>query len=91
MARETIQIFAPIAHRLGVYTIKSQLEDLSFKYLYPEDYRKIAEKVNKTKEGRQKDMKLYRIIYKGYEIGKQNLKPEQVKNYHKAGFTCIRA
>jgi hypothetical protein len=36
-------------------------------------------------------MKLYRIIYKGYEIGKQHLKPEQVKNYYKAGFTCIRA
>ena len=53
MARETIQIFAPIAHRLGVYTIKSQLEDLSFKYLYPEDYRKMAEKVNKTKEKRK--------------------------------------
>lgn len=36
-------------------------------------------------------MKLYRIIYKGYEIGKQNLRPEQVKSYHAAGFTCIRA
>lgn len=35
--------------------------------------------------------KLYRIIYKGYEIGKQALKPEQVKSYHEAGFTCIRA
>ena len=53
MARETIQIFAPIAHRLGVYKIKSQLEDLSFKYLYPEDYRKMAEMVNKTKEKRK--------------------------------------
>ena len=35
--------------------------------------------------------KLYRIIYKGYEIGKQNLKPEQVKSYTAAGFNCIRA
>ena len=36
-------------------------------------------------------MKTYRIIYKGYEIGKQNLTSDQVKNYHRAGFTCIRA
>ena len=52
MARETIQIFAPIAHRLGVYTIKSQLEDLSFKYLYPEEYRSIREKMSKTRAER---------------------------------------
>ena len=52
MARETIQIFAPIAHRLGVYTIKSQLEDLSFKYLYPEEYYEIREKMRKTREER---------------------------------------
>lgn len=36
-------------------------------------------------------MKTYRIILNGQEIGKQQLTPEQVKNYHKAGFTCIRA
>jgi hypothetical protein len=36
-------------------------------------------------------MKLYRIIYHGYEIGKQELTPDQVKCYHKEGFTCIRA
>ena len=36
-------------------------------------------------------MKVYRIIYKGYEIGKQALNSEQVKSYHNAGFTCIRA
>lgn len=36
-------------------------------------------------------IRLYRIIYNGYEIGKQSLKPEQVKSYSKAGFTCIRA
>lgn len=36
-------------------------------------------------------MKVYRIIYKGYEIGKQRLNADQVKSYHRAGFTCIRA
>lgn len=36
-------------------------------------------------------MREYRIIYKGYEIGKQRLNADQVKSYHAAGFTCIRA
>ena len=36
-------------------------------------------------------MKAYRIIYNGYEIGKQNLTPEQVRCYYKNGFICIRA
>ena len=36
-------------------------------------------------------IKTYRIIYKGYEIGKQDLKPEQVKCYYQNGFICIRA
>ena len=53
MARETIQIFAPIAHRLGLYNIKSQLEDLSFKYLYRDEYKEIARLVNKTKSERK--------------------------------------
>lgn len=36
-------------------------------------------------------MKVYRIIFKGYEIGKQELTPQQVQCYYKNGFTCIRA
>ncbi len=38
MAGETMYLYAPLAHRLGLYTIKTELEDLSFKYLYPADY-----------------------------------------------------
>ena len=38
MATETLQIFAPLAHRLGIWQLKWQLEDLSFKYVEPEDY-----------------------------------------------------
>ena len=36
MATETLQIFAPLAHRLGLWGLKSQLEDLAFKYVEPE-------------------------------------------------------
>jgi len=40
---ETLEVYAPIAHRLGIYQIKSELEDLSFKYLYPREYIKIKD------------------------------------------------
>lgn len=42
-AEETLRLFVPIAHLIGQYTIKSELEDLSFKYLKPEEYKKIDE------------------------------------------------
>ncbi len=52
-ARETFQIFTPIAHRLGIHTIKWQLEDLAFKYLYPEEYSKISETVAEKRANRE--------------------------------------
>ncbi len=52
-ARETLEIYAPLAHRLGLYTIKWELEDLSFKTLYPGPYREIAKLVEKRREERQ--------------------------------------
>ena len=48
-AKETLDIFTPIAHRLGINTIKSELEDLSLRYLKPDAYYQIVEKLNKTK------------------------------------------
>ena len=46
IAKETLEIYAPIAHLLGIWRIMSRLEDLAFKHLYPAEYRKIAELLN---------------------------------------------
>jgi len=51
-AKETLEIFAPIANRLGIHKIKSQLEDLSLRYLKPDAYYDIVEKLNKSKAER---------------------------------------
>src|SRR6478736_4723543 len=50
IASETLYIYAPLAHRLGLYNIKSKLEDLGLKYTEPEVYNDIASKIKETKE-----------------------------------------
>jgi len=53
IAGETMYIYAPIAHRLGLNKIKTELEDLSFKYEHPEEYAQIESKLKETKEERE--------------------------------------
>jgi GTP pyrophosphokinase len=53
IAQETMNIYVPLAHRLGIYTIKWELEDLSFRYLEPEKYRELAKKVAMKRSERE--------------------------------------
>ena len=52
IAGETEYIYAPLAHRLGLFTIKTELEDLSFKYNFPEKYKKISDRLEEEREKR---------------------------------------
>ena len=51
-AKETMELYAPLANRLGIYSLKWELEDLAFKYLYPEEYRELVEGIDKKREER---------------------------------------
>lgn len=53
IARETLDIYAPLAGRLGISFFKCELEDLSMKYLYPSEYKYVTESVNRKRSERQ--------------------------------------
>ncbi|ANI90678.1 RelA/SpoT family protein [Arachidicoccus ginsenosidimutans] len=52
IASETVWVYAPLAHRMGLYAIKTEMEDLAMKYLEPQEYRDIARKLSETKRER---------------------------------------
>jgi GTP pyrophosphokinase len=54
IASETIWVYAPLAHRMGLYNIKTELEDLAMKYMEPDTYHEIAKKLSETKRERTK-------------------------------------
>jgi GTP pyrophosphokinase len=56
MATETLQIFAPLAYRLGIWQLKWQLEDLAFKYVHPEAYAEVVAMVARNRSERQTDV-----------------------------------
>jgi GTP pyrophosphokinase len=56
MAQESLQVFAPLANRLGIWQIKWELEDLSFRFLYPQEYQQVARQVDGTRARREGDV-----------------------------------
>ncbi len=56
IASETLDVYAPLAARLGIWQIKWQLEDLSFKYLHPREYQMVQERVSGTRASREKEI-----------------------------------
>ena len=59
IASETLYIYAPLAHRIGLYNVKTELEDLSLKYTEPQRYKSIKEKIEETKESQETYIKSF--------------------------------
>jgi len=80
IAQETIDIYAPIASRLGIYWIKEELEDTSFMYLQPEEFPKIESHVNQDREEGEKYIETVKSIIKK-KMDEHNLKCEVLGRY----------
>lgn len=65
IASETIYLYAPLAHRLGLYAIKSELEDLHLKFSETDVYREISDKINTTKDARSKFIRKFMAPIQG--------------------------
>ncbi|MBT6843122.1 MAG: bifunctional (p)ppGpp synthetase/guanosine-3',5'-bis(diphosphate) 3'-pyrophosphohydrolase [Candidatus Melainabacteria bacterium] len=74
IAQETLDIFAPLANRFGLHTLKIELEDLAFKHLHPEEYKKVKFVVNSKKEERETQV----------QVSKQKIQQILLKNDIKA-------
>ena len=77
IASETLYLYAPLAHRLGLYPIKTELEDLGLKFTKPEIYKAISLKLNETKFSRNKYINRFTIPIKNV------LKNEEIKTIFK--------
>ena len=77
IAKETLDIYAPLAHRLGIYNMKWQLEDLSFRYLHPEQFEEIKDMLEQTRYEREESVtKVVTFIKK--MLSNQNINNTQV-------------
>ena len=74
-AKETQDLYAPLANRLGIYSLKWELEDLSFKYLHPEEYHEIVTGLDKKREERLKFLEKIQIDL-AEEIKDQGIKAD---------------
>ena len=75
IASETLYIYAPLAHRIGLYNIKTELEDLGLKYTEPDVYNDILDKIKESKEEQDKYIAQFSEVIKN-SLDKENLRYE---------------
>jgi GTP pyrophosphokinase len=75
IAKQTMEIYAPLAHRLGIWQIKSELEDLAFKYLEPQHYRELTEQLAQRRQARERSVD-QAVKTLSRELGKAGIRHE---------------
>ena len=88
IASETLYIYAPLAHRIGLYNVKTELEDLSLKYTEPKRYESIKLKIEETKGAQKSFIKTFSKFLK-YELSKERFKFE-IKGRNKSIYSIHR-
>ncbi|MBA3987245.1 MAG: bifunctional (p)ppGpp synthetase/guanosine-3',5'-bis(diphosphate) 3'-pyrophosphohydrolase, partial [Flavobacteriales bacterium] len=88
IASETLYIYAPLAHRIGLYSIKTELEDLGLKYTEPEVYYDIFNKIKESKQDQDKYIEEFNKVIKD-SLNKENLNYE-IKGRPKSIFSIKR-
>ncbi|MEC8636079.1 MAG: RelA/SpoT family protein, partial [Bacteroidota bacterium] len=88
IASETLYIYAPLSHRIGLYNIKTELEDLSFKYTESERYEYIKNKIEGSREEQDEYIKSFSDIIQ-FALAKEKLK-YQIKGRSKSIFSINR-
>lgn len=84
MAKETMEIYAPLAHRLGIYQLRWELEDLAFRYLQPDEYREVSRLVSARRATRERYIEKVSQILRE-ELAKAGIKAEvtgRPKNFY---------
>jgi len=75
IAKETLEIYAPLAYRLGMGELKGQLEDLAFPYIYPEEYRKVKSQIAEAFQSRRAYLgKVIKVVHK--KLADEGIKAE---------------
>lgn len=72
IAHETISLYAPLAHRLGMFRLKSQLEDLAFQYLHPEEFQELDSKVKQRNANREAALSSFKQALENH-LAKMNI------------------
>ncbi|WP_341889724.1 bifunctional (p)ppGpp synthetase/guanosine-3',5'-bis(diphosphate) 3'-pyrophosphohydrolase [Variovorax sp. YR752] len=75
LAEESMQVFAPLANRLGIWQIKWEIEDLSFRFLEPDHYREVAKLLDEKRVEREQGVESFRVEL-GAELARAGLKAE---------------
>lgn len=86
IAQETVDIFAPLAARLGIWQLKWQLEDLAFKHLHSDDYRHIEDLVSRTRAERERDLNAA-ILQLKERLEERGIKIAEIKGRPKHSFS----